>query len=150
MNEKTTSEAAGVVYETETPIDYSVADNVAWIRLDRPRYYNAQNAQMLYALDDAFRRAVDDDEVKAIVLAGNGKHFSVGHDIGSPGRDVALPQDRKLLWYDHSNKPHAEFLYAREQEAYLGFCRRWQELPKPTVAMVQGACIAGGLMLAWV
>ena len=29
-------------------------------------------------------------------------------------------------------------------------CRRWRELPKPTIAMVQGACVAGGLMLAWV
>jgi enoyl-CoA hydratase len=35
-------------------------------------------------------------------------------------------------------------------EVYLGMCRRWREIPKPTVAMVQGACIAGGLMLAWV
>ena len=35
-------------------------------------------------------------------------------------------------------------------EVYLGMCRRWRELPKPTIAMVQGACIAGGLMLAWV
>jgi enoyl-CoA hydratase len=38
----------------------------------------------------------------------------------------------------------------REQEVYLGMCRRWHDLPKPTIAMVHGACIAGGLMLAWV
>ena len=54
------------------------------------------------------------------------------------------------LWYDHVDKPGGEFLYAREQEVYLGMCRRWREMPKPTIAMVQGACIAGGLMLAWV
>ena len=35
-------------------------------------------------------------------------------------------------------------------EVYLGMCRRWREIPKPLIAMVQGACIAGGLMLAWV
>jgi enoyl-CoA hydratase len=35
-------------------------------------------------------------------------------------------------------------------EVYLGMCRRWREMPKPVIAMVQGACIAGGLMLAWV
>jgi len=40
--------------------------------------------------------------------------------------------------------------YARELEVYLGMCRRWREIPKPTIAMVHGACIAGGLMLAWV
>jgi enoyl-CoA hydratase len=137
-------------YETDTPIGYEVRDGVAWVRLQRPRYHNAQNAQMLYALDAAFKRAVDDDEVRVIILAAEGKHFSVGHDIGSPGRDVGRPQDRALLWYDHSNKEGAEFLYAREQEAYLGLCRRWQDIPKPTIAAVHGACIAGGLMLAWV
>jgi enoyl-CoA hydratase len=137
-------------YETDEPVGYDVRDHVAWITLQRPRYHNAQNAQMLYALDAAFKRAVADDEVRVIVLGGEGKHFSVGHDIGSPGRDIGRPQDRALLWYDHSNKEGAEFLYAREQEAYLGLCRRWQDIPKPTIAMVQGACIAGGLMLAWV
>lgn len=39
--------------------------------------------------------------------------------------------------------------FARESEVYLGMCRRWRDLPKPTIAKVQGACIAGGLMLAW-
>ena len=48
------------------------------------------------------------------------------------------------------DKPAAELLYTREHEVYLGMCRRWRDLPKPTIAMVQGACIAGGLMLAWV
>ncbi len=43
----------------------------------------------------------------------------------------------------------AEGMFVREQELYLGMCRRWREIPKPTVAMVQGACVAGGLMLAW-
>ena len=54
------------------------------------------------------------------------------------------------MWYDHSNKEGGEFAYVREAEAYLGMCRRWRDIPKPTIAAVQGACIAGGLMLAWV
>jgi enoyl-CoA hydratase len=58
--------------------------------------------------------------------------------------------DRALLLPGHTNKPAAELLYTREQEQYVGMCKRWRECPKPTVAMVQGACIAGGLMLAWV
>jgi len=118
--------------------------------MNRPRYNNAQNSQMTYALDAAFRRAVDDPAVKVIILAGEGKHFSAGHDIGTPGRDVKRSFDRVSLWPDHVGKPGAEFLYTREQEVYLGMCRRWREMPKPTIAMVQGACIAGGLMLAWV
>jgi enoyl-CoA hydratase len=105
---------------------------------------------MTYALDDAFQRAVNDDEVGCIVLTGSGKHFSAGHDIGTPGRDLHRQFDNRLLVGRHINKPGAELLYTREQEQYLGMCRRWRDAPKATVAMVQGACIAGGLMLAWV
>jgi enoyl-CoA hydratase len=129
---------------------YEVQEAVALVTMNRPEYHNAQNSQMTYALDAAFRRACDDDAVKVIVLRGAGKHFSAGHDIGTPGRDVDQSFERASLWYDHVNKPGGEFLYAREQEVYLGMCRRWREIPKPTIAMVQGACIAGGLMLAWV
>ena len=129
---------------------YEAADGIAWITMNRPKYNNAQNGRMTYELDDAFKRAVADDDVKVIVLRGEGKHFSAGHDIGTPGRDVHLSQDRVTMWYDHANKEGGEFLYVREAEAYLGMCRRWRDIPKPTIAAVQGACIAGGLMLAWV
>ena len=129
---------------------YGVEAGVATITMNRPKYNNAQNGRMTYELDDAFKRAVADDEVKVIVLKGEGKHFSAGHDIGTPGRDVHLSQERVSLWYDHANKEGGEFLYVREAEAYLGMCRRWRDIPKPTIAAVQGACIAGGLMLAWV
>jgi len=139
-----------VVYETEMPVRYQTRGPVAWVTMDRPRFNNAQNSQMTYALDDAFRRATDDDAVRVIVLAGAGKNFSAGHDIGTPGRDLHKSFERRLLYPDHINKPAAELLYTREHEVYLGMCRRWRDIPKPTIAVVQGACIAGGLMLAWV
>lgn len=138
------------VYETDTPVLYDAHDGVATVTMNRPQFNNAQNSQMTYALDAAFRRATDDDAVKVVVLRGAGKHFSAGHDIGTPGRDIDKPFERTQLWWDHTNKPGAEQLYAREQEVYLGMCRRWHDLPKPTIAMVHGACVAGGLMLAWV
>jgi enoyl-CoA hydratase len=138
------------VYETDNPVQYAVADGIATVTMSRTEFNNAQNSQMTYALDAAFRRAVDDDTVKVIVLRGDGKHFSAGHDIGTPGRDINKPFDRAHLWWDHTNKPGGEYLYVREQEVYLNMCRRWRDLPKPTIAMVQGACVAGGLMLAWV
>jgi len=138
------------VYETDTPVRYQREGAIAWVTMNRPQFNNAQNSQMTYALDDAFRRAVDDDDIRVIVLAGEGKHFSAGHDIGTPGRDVNVPFDRRLLFPDHTNKPAAEFLYTREHEVYLGMCRRWRDIPKPSIAMIQGACVAGGLMLAWV
>jgi enoyl-CoA hydratase len=147
MSEDSTQDS--VSYETDEPVLYTVQDAVAWLSLNRPRFNNAQNGQMLYALDEAFERAVNDPKVRAIVLGGEGKHFSAGHDIGSPGRDVGSSFERRHLLPDHTDKPAAEFLYTREQEVYLGLCRRWRDIPKPTIAMVQGACIAGGLMLAW-
>ena len=138
------------VYETDEPVLYQAADGIARITLNRPQFHNVQNSQMTYALDDAFKRAVDDDEVKVIILRSDAKHFTAGHDIGSPGRDFHSSFERRLMWYDHANKGGAEKAYIREQEVYLGMCKRWRALPKPTIAQVHGACIAGGLMLAWV
>src|ERR1700733_2174700 len=130
---------------------YSTRGAVALITLNRPRYRNAQNSAMTYALDAAFDRAVNDDTVAVIVLAGAGDHFSAGHDIGTPERDADKSFPRQaVLWWDHVGKAGADARYAREMEVYLGMCRRWREIPKPAIAMVQGACIAGGLMLAWV
>jgi enoyl-CoA hydratase len=124
---------------------------IARVTLNRPEYRNAQNSAMTYALDDAFYRAAADDDVKVIILSGAGKHFSAGHDIGTPGRDVDTSFDRRAgQWWDHVGKLGGESRYAREQEVYLGMCRRWRELPKPVIAQVHGACIAGGLMLAWI
>ncbi|MFI6215754.1 enoyl-CoA hydratase [Nocardia brasiliensis] len=132
-------------------VTYEVRGRVAIVTLNRPDYRNAQNSVMTYALDAAFERAVEDPEVGVIVLAGNGKHFSAGHDIGTPGRDHHVHYPNKAtLWWDHVDKAGGDQRFARELEVYLGMCRRWREIPKPTIAMVQGACIAGGLMLAWV
>ncbi|GAA5164051.1 MULTISPECIES: enoyl-CoA hydratase [Amycolatopsis] len=132
-------------------VHYERRGPVAVVTMNRPEYRNAQNSAMTYALDSAFARAVDDADVKVIVLAGAGKHFSAGHDIGTPERDVDLSFDRKaVLWWDHVGRPGADQRFARESEVYLGMCRRWREIPKPMIASVQGACIAGALMLAWV
>ncbi|MGN9787537.1 enoyl-CoA hydratase [Nonomuraea sp. ZG12] len=134
-----------------TVVNYERRGPVALVTMNRPDYRNAQNSAMTYALDEALYRAAADDEVKVIVLAGAGEHFSAGHDIGTPERDAHLSFERRAgLWWDHVGKDGADSRLARESEVYLGMCRRWRELPKPTIAMVQGACIAGGLMLAWV
>jgi enoyl-CoA hydratase len=130
---------------------YDSRDAIAIVTMNRPAVRNAQNARMTFALDAAFVRAAADDAVKVIVLAGAGDHFSAGHDIGTPERDIHRSFARvATTFWEHEDKPGAENLYVREQELYLGMCRRWRELPKPTIAMVQGACVAGGLMLAWI
>jgi enoyl-CoA hydratase len=130
---------------------YEQRGKVALVTMNRPQVRNAQNAKMTFALDNAFTRAVNDDSIGVIILAGAGPHFSAGHDIGTPERDIHKSFARvATTWWEHENKGGAENTFVREQELYLGMCRRWRELPKPTIAMVQGACVAGGLMLAWV
>ncbi len=147
----TAAAPASPTNDTEPTVRYDVEGPIAYVTLNRPKYSNAQNSAMTYALDDAFYAAAADDDVKVVVLRGAGKHFSAGHDIGTPGRDVDTSFDRRAgLWWDHVGKPGSESRYARESEVYLGMCRRWRELPKPVIAQVHGACIAGGLMLAWV
>jgi enoyl-CoA hydratase len=142
---------AGDALATEEPVLYEQRGAIAVVTLNRPRYRNAQNSAMTYALDAAFARAVNAPDVAVIVLAGAGDHFSAGHDIGTPGRDAHVSFDRQaVLWWDHVGKAGADARYAREMEVYLGMCRRWREIPKPVIAMIQGACIAGALMLAWV
>jgi enoyl-CoA hydratase/carnithine racemase len=134
----------------EQVVQYEVRGSIAIVTLNRPQYRNAQNGAMLYALDDALYAAAGDDAVKVIVLRAAGKHFSAGHDLGSPGRDHQVPFERRSgLWWSHVGHEGAELRFSREEELYLGLCRRWRELPKPAIAAVQGACIAGGLMLAW-
>ncbi|MCX5201860.1 enoyl-CoA hydratase [Streptomyces sp. NBC_00237] len=150
-SEAPATEAPASEAPASEPVLYERRGQVAYVTLNRPRYRNAQNSAMTYALDAAFYRASADSEVKVVVLAGAGEHFSAGHDIGTPERDAHLPFERRAgLWWDHSDKAGAESRFARESEVYLGMCRRWRELPKPVVASVQGACVAGGLMLAWV
>ena len=128
-------------------VTYEVpATGVARIMLDRPEVANAQNKQMLYELNAAFDVAVADDRIKAIILGANGKHFSSGHDL----RDDASFDDFTTVGpVGGFAQPGAEGMMAREEEVYLGFCKRWRDIPKPTIAQVHGKVIAGGLMLVW-
>jgi len=126
--------------------------NIARIWLNRPDARNAQDTQLLYELNDAFDAAMADNQVKVVILAAKGQHFSAGHDLRE--KDVEKGQ-RKLVgsWgadnWGPADWAGAEAYYAREKEIYEGFCRRWRDLAKPTIASVHGKVIAGGLMLIW-
>jgi enoyl-CoA hydratase len=130
-----------VRYETPAP-------HVARIVMDRPEAHNAQGLQMTYELNAAFDRAAHDDSIKVIILAGTGRNFSAGHDLGNQTK-TWRDFDTVSTWAGFDAKG-AEARYGREMEIYLEMCERWRNLPKPTIAQVQGKCIAGGLMLAWV
>ena len=122
------------------------ADGVARITLARAEAANAQDYLMLSELNKAFDAAAQDDSVRVIVLAADGKHFSSGHDLrDDPDMDDFEPVGTQC----HFDAAGAEGYMAREAEMYVGLCWRWRNLPKPTIASVQGKVIAGGLMLVW-
>lgn len=110
------------------------------ITTNRPEVLNAQSRILLEELDDAFNTAVDDNEVKVIILAGAGKHFSAGHDLGSPQE----MEDQKKTPLEPGFKGE----YRRLWERFFENTMRWRDLPKPTIAEVQGYCIMGGMMIA--
>ncbi|MBI2962193.1 MAG: enoyl-CoA hydratase [Deltaproteobacteria bacterium] len=125
------------------------APAVARIVLNRPETRNAQDTRLLYELNDAFDAAAQDDDVKVIILAANGPHFSSGHDLRE--RDVygRMHEYRTVGTWCGFTCAGAEAQMAREKEIYIGFCERWRNLPKPTIAAVHGKVVAGGLMLMW-
>ena len=114
---------------------------VARVILNRPQYLNAQSWQMREEMDDAFKRAVADDETGAIVLSGAGEHFSSGHDISTP-EDRAYREAHGHARTDRMGR------YADMRQITLENTLRWRNLPKPTIAMVRGYCIFGAWMIA--
>jgi enoyl-CoA hydratase len=118
-------------------VHYAIDEHVAVITLDRPQAANAQNDKVLLELDECWSRAELDPEVKVIVLRATGKHFSSGHDMG--------PKDPEF----YEKVANVEYLYDRETRGYLHYAKRWRDIPKPSIAAVQGKCVAAGLMLCW-
>ncbi len=130
-------------------IKYQAPENgVARIVLARPEKRNAQTMELLAELNTAFDLAAHDNDAKVIVLAGEGPDFSSGHaGIGKLDLDTYKPATTWPVtgFKDKGQEGH----WSVEEEFFLGFCWRWRNIPKPTIAEVQGWVIAGGLMLMW-
>ncbi|HYZ24891.1 MAG TPA: enoyl-CoA hydratase-related protein, partial [Rhodopila sp.] len=102
---------------------------VATVTLNRPEVGNAYNAAMLDGLSAGLRRLADDPAVRCLVIRGAGKHFQAGADI---------------RWLNEV----AAYAPADNYAASVATTRAMQllnEFPKPTVALVHGACFGGGV-----
>lgn len=119
-------------------ISYEAKERIASITLNRPQAANAQTLELLDDLDEAWRMAAEDPDVRVIVLQANGKHFSAGHDIRAVGEDGGTPPKWTVAG-----------IYEIEAKRFLEYSLRWRNVPKPSIAAVQGVCIAGGLLLCW-
>ncbi len=122
-----------VIYETDGA--------VATITMNRPEVANAQDTALLDDLDAAFDEADADDGVRVVVLAGAGKHFSSGHDL-----KAIVGQAEPDPWVAMRETPEGKFRH--EKVMYFDRCRKIHDFRKPTIAAVQGSCVAAGLMLA--
>ena len=98
---------------------------VATLTLNRPDKGNSYNSALLEALLDAILHLGSDPAVRAIVLRGSGKHFCVGAEIGAAPPAAGV-------------KPRASL---------PAVCLELDTVPKPTIALVHGACIGGGVAL---
>ena len=140
------TEEALVRYEEPAP-------GVARVVLARADKHNAINPAMIFAVNDAFNRALADNAVKVVILAADGRNFSAGHDIADTVeryQQAVADAGRQVGHWSDFQAEGTHGWYAAEKEAYFETAKRWRNLSKPTICAVQGKCIAGALIFAWV
>lgn len=108
------------------------APGVQEVTMDRPAVFNAFDEQMIGELDEAFARLEADPQVRVIVLAGSGKHFSAGAD---------------LQWMQRASGASFEW-NLQDARRFAGMYARIEACAKPTIARIQGAALGGGVGLA--
>jgi 2-(1,2-epoxy-1,2-dihydrophenyl)acetyl-CoA isomerase len=115
---------------------------VAIVTLNRPDTLNALNADLMQRLPDDLRVVAEDDAVRCVILTGAGRGFCSGGDV----KAISSLADR-LVKGDKGHKGTTEF-----RTHWLRRCveaARWlHEMPKPTLAMINGACAGAGMSLA--
>ena len=113
--------------------------HVATLWLDNPDKRNAMGVAFWRDLPLIVEEFSDDDEVRAIVVAAKGKHFTAGLDLGEMGGAVGGAGGEKVS----QAKRSAAFL--KDVKRLQGAFTALEMCPKPVIAAVHGACIGGGI-----
>lgn len=109
--------------------------DVLVLTLNRPEKRNALSFDMLATLEKTLEAAAGDVTLRALVVTGAGqKSFSAGMDLG-------------LLFEHLSSTPSGERIRSTQRRLQDLICRL-EELEKPTIAAIEGACVGGGLEIA--
>lgn len=119
-------------------IEVEVADGVAHVALARADKFNAMDKDMFAAIGDTFRALGRDPAVRAILLSGQGKHFTAGLDLDYASRQFPPSQDPGRA--AEARLRHIEWL----QDAFSAV----ETARPPVVAAIQGGCIGAGVDLA--
>ncbi len=125
---------------------------IARIMLNRPDARNAQNRGMLVEVDEAFKQAEFDDNVRVVILGGTGKMFSSGHDMGSKVAAAEYLPGPDQHWSRKGNggtREGAENLMIQEWHYFFQNTLRWRNLRKITIGQAHGPVYSAGLMLLW-
>ncbi|MBI2979883.1 MAG: enoyl-CoA hydratase [Chloroflexi bacterium] len=133
-----------ILYQTVEP-------GIVKITLNRPEKRNAEDPLMLEEMQDAFIEADIDDDVRVIIFAGAGKDFSAGHDMsyGQSGSDRSpAPEGTIMRRYMDTKMTGVERTLRSEDHHFRYQAYAMRNVSKPTIAMVQGNCLAGGWMNA--
>ena len=134
-------------------VKYEPQDDGTIVRiiLNRPEARNAQNRGMLVELNDAFLAAEEDDQVRVIILSGEGLMFSSGHDMGSKVSLAELhgPNPHPTSQTNGGTRLGTEARMLQEWHYFFENTRRWRNLRKITIAQVHGDVYSAGLMLMW-
>jgi enoyl-CoA hydratase/carnithine racemase len=109
-------------------IRYEKAPPRANVTLNRPEVLNAFDFQMLRELARAFEDASWDDEIRVVVVTGEGRAFCVGADLRSWGAELVGNSREYWKWFG----------------AFQDMHDRLREIGKPTVARINGICVGGG------
>ena len=123
---------------SEATVTYDVADHVATIALNRPERHNALTDPMFDEVIAGILRAAEDDEVKCVVLKGNGGSFSSGFDMSNPDEFYGGAEEKGARFAVKTLRHRAEVM------------RELLYSAKPTVAQVHSNCIGAGLYLVLV
>ncbi len=113
---------------------------IGLVRLNRPRYRNAQSRILLEEMNTAFAELDNDTAIRVVVLEGAGEHFSAGHDLGTPEEKA----DMEAEPFGHGQLGRIN----RSWHLMVDSSLRWRDVKKPTIAAVQGYCIFGGYLIA--
>lgn len=125
-------------------IRYEIADNILTLTLDRPEQLNAFTVQMANELIDAFNRASEDDEVRAIVVTGAGRAFCAGMDLSVEGNVFGLDEGLRPTLDDvSSNMEDPEYIRSvRDTGGRVTLAI--YECKKPVIAAINGAAVGIG------
>jgi len=117
--------------ETERTPMYRVEDGVAWITMNRPETLNSFNQEIIFEMNAAFDKAEADDDVRVIVLTGEGRGFTSGGNLQELAK---MNKDRRIAIYD--------------VDMTADMVRRLYNVKKPVIAAINGPAYGAGIATA--